>query len=1117
MRRLAVKEGMTREEQRLALEAAFLLGFQTEAAVFPVAGTDGEIPVPRNEGELQALFVLPGAPAEPETPPGPDAPFTQEAGADRRDPASLFELDFRQERGLEELFGRGPFLRDRDLDFLPDTVEVRLALPEKPDASFMVAACNLAFRLGMETTAYEGSILAEEGWQGNVIRLEKAETAGMELEKADGAVRVHLRGQGAELEELSSLICEKFPGTGGWRTFRDALLEMCDSAALRNGDGQLAELKRQKESAEGFGEYRVCGSPELTGAQKALFPDVAFENYKAGKKAYERAYEFPWEVETAEAYLEEAVYPLLQAGDTLQVKGVLSEDRESRRKLAARIRQKAEARGAAAVEAEILCAYKQGFSWLDEVVIPAVKAERPERVEIYFRPFLPEGQTEWRDESGATPTRMNLEAADADKWYDLPVRWLQELYPIEDVLVRELGIRREQVVFLPYKEDTEDTYLCRAYRRNAVCYEGAFRVHYAERPYLDAYPEMGKVHPSTGYLEARINGKPVLSRRIRTDLEEIWNVYQTQVLPECERYLEEKNGGVVTADQQPLFQELHLEITVSEPDYRVGCREDLISSLDGLHEDLYFVGSDYFKKYGIRTAGAALDAPGLILPRIHQREGRPGLKVTLLEKNREQACVERDGRIVASQRERDGISFWVSGLWAREGKLGADISVRGVEAAFLKAYAALLEQGALEISRGWEALGAIRFFVEGGGFAAEARIPEQAAPPRDLSVEEIDFHEREVIGYEQYREIIEQLKRVPGLEVFRTARSYAGRELYGIRLAPRREGYVSWTKRLTKCPTLLINARHHANEVSSTNAAFILLKKLLTEADYRELPEKLNLVLVPMENVDGAAIHYELQKEHPFWKYHVARFNAVGKEFFQDHFLADTVHGEAMGLTRLYERYLPDVVVDNHGVPSHEWEQQFSGYTPPAFKGFWLPRALLYGYFWYVTDEAYEGNYALGKEMEERIADAINRDAEMAELNREWRGQFEKYAHAWLPRLFPAEYYKNMINYWIPYSYRPAHSYPALRLPWITAVSYTSEVADETAQGDYLYLCARAHAAHDEATIRMLMEAEYICACGIRCQDGSLRMLYQRKRPLRAGKKRRDERSYSASENHPGA
>ncbi len=1095
MKKLAVKEGMTREEQRLALEAASLLGFQTEAAVFPIAGMDGELPIPRNEEELRDLFSLPETLAGPGKKSRLEAPSGQEA-VEKRDPASLFELDFRRERGLEELFGPGPFLQDRDLDFLPDSVEVKLALPEAPDASLMTAACNLAFRLGMETTAYQGGILAEAGWQGNQILLEKGEAARMELEKGEGRIQVRLRGQGAELEELSSAICGTFPGTGGWRTFRDVLLDMCDSAALRNGDGQLAELKRQKEGPEGKGEYRVYGSPDLTQAQKALFPDVAFENYKAGKKAYERTYQFPWEVETAEGRLEEAVYPLLQAGDLLQVKGVLSEGRESRRKLEARIRQKAEAKGAAA-EAEILCAYKQGFSWLDESVIPAVRAKGPDRVEIYFRSFLPEGQTQWQDENGATPTRMNLKEADADKWYDLPVRWLQELYPIEDVLVRELGIHREQVVFLPYKEETENTYLCRAYREGAVCYEGTFQVHYTERPYLDAYPEMGKVHPSTGYLEAWINGRPVLSQRIRTDLEGIWDTYQAQVLPECERYIEEKNGGVVTAEQQPFFQELRLEISLSEPDYPVGCREDLLSSLDGLHEDLYFVGSDYFKKYGIRTAGVALDAPGLILPRIHPKEGRPSLQVTLLEKTREKACVERDGRVVASQRDRDGLSFWVSGLEIRQGKLWADVRAQGVDEGFQEAYAALLEQGALEICQGWEGVGGLRFVREDGSGIAEARIPEAEAPAQDRSIGEIDFHEREVIGYEQYREIVEQLKRVPGLEVFRTARSYAGRELFGVRLAPRREGYVSWTKRLTQCPTLLINARHHANEVSSTNAAFMLLKKLLTEADFRELPEKLNLVLVPMENVDGAAIHYELQKEHPCWKYHVARFNAVGKEFFQDHFLPDTLHQEAMGLTRLYRRYLPDVVVDNHGVPSHEWEQQFSGYTPPAFKGFWLPRALLYGYFWYVTDQGYEGNYALGKEMEDRIAEAINQDPEMAAWNQEWRGQFEKYAHAWLPRLFPAEYYKNMINYWTPYSYKPTHSYPALRFPWITAVSYTSEVADETAQGDYLYLCARAHAAHDEATIRMLMEAENVYACQAECRKGETKAVFQRLRPVR--------------------
>ena len=64
----------------------------------------------------------------------------------------------------------------------------------------------------------------------------------------------------------------------------------------------------------------------------------------------------------------------------------------------------------------------------------------------------------------------------------------------------------------------------------------------------------------------------------------------------------------------------------------------------------------------------------------------------------------------------------------------------------------------------------------------------------------------------------------------------------------------------------------------------MLLKKLLTEDVYKELPDKLNLILIPMENVDGAAIHYELQKEHPTWKFHVARFNSLGKEFYRHYF-----------------------------------------------------------------------------------------------------------------------------------------------------------------------------------------------------------------------------------------
>ena len=134
--------------------------------------------------------------------------------------------------------------------------------------------------------------------------------------------------------------------------------------------------------------------------------------------------------------------------------------------------------------------------------------------------------------------------------------------------------------------------------------------------------------------------------------------------------------------------------------------------------------------------------------------------------------------------------------------------------------------------------------------------------------------------------------------------------------------------------------------------------------------------------------------------------------------------------------------------------------------------------------------------MEDVIADKIAAYPEMKALNQEWSAQFEKYAHAWMPKLFPANYYKEMINYWIPYESNPAHGYSSIRYPWITTVAYTSEVADETAQGEYLNLCARAHVAHDEVTIQMLMEARNVMDCRFTEQDGTILTSYIRKRPM---------------------
>lgn len=1106
MERLRIVSGMSEQKKRLAVEAALLLGFQAESARFPVAGADGTVEVPDS---LEACLDL----WNPKLPGKMEAPEGYRAAS--QSPGQIFDIDFRKERGLENLFSAGVFLKDDNHDFLPDRLDFKIILPKDADISVVTAACNLAFRFGMETTKFTDCITADADYTGNAIVFERkcGQAPEMWNEKAGESVLVHIAGEGKALEDFTAELCNHFPRVNGFRSLRDVMLDLTDDFIMRGADGQLAHLKSLCEK-KAQSSIAVYGSPLLCERQKEAFPDVSFFNYKSGRKAYEKTYELPWEVDVFREALEKDVYPKISPGDHIRVEGALSESVKVRETTAEDVKKGLEALGAVAEDVRLFCAYKQGYSWLDEMVIPRAKDRKTDRVEIYFKPFLPEGQTEWLDENGATPSYHNLKADDPDKWYDLPIRYLQELYPIEDRIVEALGIGRDDVRFLPYNGDEDITYLCRCYCKEKICVEETYRAWYSERPYMDEYPKLGKVHPATGYIRVWKNNTEILCRRIETDVEAIWNIYQSEVLLDCRKYIEQKTGGQIRADLQPFFHELLLDVTVSEPDYRTGSREDLISSLDALHEDMYFTASDYFKNYGVQNADIMLDAPGLILPKIHNAVGKPVFRVTLSEQLKEKPCILCDGETVFEEQDRDSVSVKLERVTfetdhaEREsaaadrsgGKFGLEIAVRGVAEDVLGAYAELLEEGIL--SRGEDLGGISSVTLIGEKERHRAVLHEKKAESSKVrSIEEIGLHEKELISYEMYRELIEELKDVPGIEVLRTAVSYTGRELYAIWLKPEREGYLSMTKRLTLHPSEIINARHHANEVSGTNAAFILLKKLLTEKQYEELPEKLNLVIVPMENVDGAAIHYDLQKEHPYWKLHVARFNALGKEFYHEHFKPDTLHSEAMGLTRLFERYVPDMIVDNHGVPSHEWEQQFSGYTSPSYKGFWLPRSLLYGYFWYVTDSEYESNYALNKRMEDVIADKIAESEEMTCVNKMWSAQFEKYAHAWMPKLFPADYYKNMINYWIPFAADPSHRYPSIRFPWITTVAYTSEVADETAQGDYLNLCARAHVAHDEATIQMLMQSEAVYDCGCECREGRIFASYERQRPIIAGEK----------------
>ncbi|MGL6200936.1 MAG: M14 family metallopeptidase [Lachnospiraceae bacterium] len=1061
--KLRLGDNLSWQQKKMAVQSALILGFQAEAAEFPVVSAENGIDVPETvESLLQLLNYLDE---------DWERPQDYIAASDNAKP--IADFDWRVKKGLESLFTTGEFLRDNNLDLLPDQLDFKLIMDPDCSTSVLTAACNFAFRFGMETTTFNDWLAAPEYSGGNALLFSDSGYCRIRMEEKDGSQRIYVDGSGKELEEFSARFCEEFPGLSHFDTWSGCLREMTDSFAMRSLDGQLAHLATCQDAEK---ELRAYVSPEIDhclGEVQSHYPGVDFQNFKGMKPVYQKEYSIPWEVEVFRDLLEEKVYPRIKPGDRIEISAALSEEQDIRAELKETVRAKLEQYQAEADDITILCAYKQGLSWIDEVVIPKLETQpQATAVRVAFRPFLPEGITEWGDEDGATPTYHNT-GENPDRWYDLPIRYLQELYPVEDILVKRMSIQPNQIEFVLYEGKKDITYEFTALDSDRqVIYQSDYRAECSERPYLDAFPEMGVVHPATGYIKVKLNGKVILDQRIKTDVEMIWDIYQSEVLNDCRTFIEHKLNGDIRAEDQPYFARLCLEVTASEPDYRLDSREDMVSTLDALHEDMYFTGADYFKNYGKRKIGVMLEEPGLILPVIRKGSGGPKFKVTLYDQQAAEPAIYNGTEQIRGILSREHISLYLSEVSYQNQKWYVTIHTKGVDVKTAAAYMKLLEQGM--VLKKWQlsGVGMIILKVEEESF--QAVIARTDRKETALEITQIDLMEERLIGYEEYLEIISQLRRVPGLAVYQTAESYLGREVYAIELLPPSSGYVSRTKRITNHPSQIINCRHHANEVSSTNAAFILLKRLLTDESLSAVPERLNLVIVPMENPDGAAIHYELQKDNPYWKLHVARFNAVGKEFYHEHFKSDTKHSEALGLTRLFRTFVPDIIVDNHGVPSHEWDQQFSGYTSPSFKGFWLPRSLLYGYFWVVSDAQYKSNMDVNKKLEDVIAEAVGDNPEMKRWNQEWARQFEKYAHQWMPKLFPAEYYKEMINYWIPFTQDSAHRYPSIRFPWITTVAYTSEVADETAQGSYLNLCARAHVTHDIATIKMLINAQCI-------------------------------------------
>lgn len=298
--------------------------------------------------------------------------------------------------------------------------------------------------------------------------------------------------------------------------------------------------------------------------------------------------------------------------------------------------------------------------------------------------------------------------------------------------------------------------------------------------------------------------------------------------------------------------------------------------------------------------------------------------------------------------------------------------------------------------------------------------------------------------------------------------------------------YYSGLKKSDEKHTIVFEAGHHPNEVSSTPAILELMEDIICH--HPEILKKMNVIIIPLANPDGYEIMECLTKEHPKWKHHAARFNAVGLEFAHVKF-RKSLFGEANVLPLILKKWAPDIVIDDHGIPAREWVQPFAGYAcPPIFPvSYTLPSAKIYGIGRYADDDTKE----IQAKNLELVAERVNRVFEgstFAQENKYWRDRYYKYGTKWDPDKYPIEEMGN-INFYRSMEVTPTYSSVSiLRYPQWVALDIISEVADEIVYGEELLSCMTAHQLFNQA----ILEAALATPVNKHKQSGR----YIKKRPI---------------------
>lgn len=801
---------------------------------------------------------------------------------------------------------------------------------------------------------------------------------------------------------------------------------------------------------------------------------------KEGVPVFSKEKEFPWEAETALDILEETLAaPPAASRLPVRVSLGLSESSAVRRTVKKRVLDLLAAAGVPAGEVEVASAYKQGFFWLTEEVLPALKDKRPARLVISW-------------------SREQDDFSRPKRFYADPTRWLQELYPADEILARELGLPLDRVEF-EMKPPGGPVYRAAAFdERGAVVLDRTFTPRTREIPFLNVLPDWGTVRITTGWVVVQEGSRTLVDRTLATDLETFWEYYQSEVLPAVQARIQEKTGSEPTFSKQPYFKRLQVELWLSEPDERIGLDEEMVSSLEAIHDEIYFDTLDFLRGItrfdpedkDVPEDTSRYSAPGNVLPVLHPSlEGRAGRTRVTFED-----WPAASPRLVLrwKERGRDPVSKtvpWPS-LKAKPGPVlalvydGRESRVVGLTAVLdcesepdylalidgLQSYRELQERGLLVRPFDYPSLRTLTLRLKAKDLEKDEALalPARPADARAADGSGPTVPDDEILSWEKTWAIVRRLAGRPGVLAYSGGRSYEGREIPVLEITAPRDPYVSIPRLTAFKPTLHISARQHANEVASTNYSLMLAERLLQDKDYQDYPKRMNIVIQPMENPDGAETAYALQALTPLHSLHAGRYGALGIEIGGPAPDGRPVAPEAAVRKAVAEAWRPDIHLNLHGYPSHEWVQPFSGYAPYLFRDYWIPRGW-YAYASSLRHPLFRPWAEAGAALRRFIIEDMQGNERIRKSNAKFYDRYERWASRWQPVLAELELYDGLNIYAKRRSSREARPAPGGQA---LLASETPEVMDETARGAWLAALCEQGLAYLRAHLRYLSQAK---------------------------------------------